>query len=300
MELYLYWMIVLLSILLSVSFLILLERKILGSVQLRKGPNVSLIFGLLHSISDAMKLFMKNYFFSSKSNKILYKISPLCLLLIGLLMWYFYPFNKGLFFSEMSLIVLMVLMSLTVFPFMLCGWASNSMYPMLGCVRSIAQVLSYEISMLLTLLCVCMFCESFSALEIIKFQDVYKNVFILFFSFILLFINLLAEMNRIPFDFSESESELVSGFNTEIGGFLFVMIFLTEYANILLMSSVLVVIFMPVSYMLLMIVLVSIFILILRGSLPRYRYDLLMMLSWKKLLPLNLVLFNIIIIMKYL
>lgn len=299
MELYLYWIIVLVSLLLSVRFLILIERKVLGRIQLRKRPNFRKFIGIFHSFSDAIKLFIKNFFYPNSSNFNIFFFSPILITFINYIIWSYYPFNIGIIILEIGIIVFIVFLRLRIYPFLISRWSSNSKYAIYGCIRNIAQVISYEVRLLVIILTISQICETFSVTNLVKFQYNYRNIFILFISFVILFLNLLAEINRIPFDFSERESELVSGFNVEFGGILFLLIFLAEYSRILLIRRLIITIFLYNSYNIIFSIIITLLIIILRSSMPRFRYDFLIIFSWKKILPLSLIFMIFMLIMKY-
>nr|YP_009316858.1 NADH dehydrogenase subunit 1 [Megaloprepus caerulatus]AOW43840.1 NADH dehydrogenase subunit 1 [Megaloprepus caerulatus] len=279
-------------VLISVAFLTLLERKILGYIQLRKGPNKVGYCGIIQPFSDAVKLFNKEQTFPMSSNYLPYYFSPVCSLFISLFCWCVMPFYFGLFFFKLGLLFFLCCTSLGVYTVMIAGWSSNSMYSLLGGLRSVAQTISYEVSLALILLSFIFLCEGYSLFDFKIFQE---DIWFVFISLPLMFIwftSCLAETNRTPFDFAEGESELVSGFNVEYSSGGFALIFMSEYASILFMSMLFVVIFLGCKIDSLVffieLVLVSFFFIWVRGTLPRYRYDKLMYLAWKSFLPVAL------------
>uniref|UniRef100_UPI0030FE1BAA NADH dehydrogenase subunit 1 n=1 Tax=Egeirotrioza xingi TaxID=3132083 RepID=UPI0030FE1BAA len=278
--------------LVSVGFLTLLERKILGFIQVRKGPLKVGFMGIFQPFSDALKLFSKEFFFPLSSNFYPYWISPVVMLFISLIVWIVFPYWYVIFSWKFSFIFMFIILSMSVYPVMVSGWSSNSSYSMLGCLRVIAQSISYEVSFFLLIMILIYLTGSMKILEFTKVQyNVWFFVFMLPI-FIMLFVSLLAELNRTPFDFSEGESELVSGFNIEYGGSGFAFGFLGEYLSILFSSMLIVVLFLGsltsgVSFFL-KILMMSFIIIIIRGSLPRYRYDKLMNLCWKSFLSSSL------------
>nr|YP_009128475.1 NADH dehydrogenase subunit 1 [Streptocephalus sirindhornae]AJP09646.1 NADH dehydrogenase subunit 1 [Streptocephalus sirindhornae] len=274
-------------VLVGVAFLTLLERKILGYIQLRKGPNKVGFMGLLQPFADGIKLFTKEFSPPTVSNFFPYLISPIFTLMLSLMGWSLVPYlGYGIFYNY-SVILFLCIVSVSVYTIMLAGWSSNSKYSLLGGLRAGAQTISYEVSLILILLSPIFLWNSF------KFQDfLYLSEYIgwpLFLVFPLAlcwFVTILAETNRTPFDLAEGESELVSGFNTEYMGVGFALIMLGEYSSILLMSFLFSLIFSGLSVLLFS---VSVYwFLWARGSYPRYRYDNLMSLCWKSFLPVSL------------
>nr|UZT67567.1 NADH dehydrogenase subunit 1 [Oberthuerella sharkeyi] len=297
-------LIMILFILLSLAFLTLLERKILGYIQIRKGPNKNMFLGLLQPISDAMKLLSKEFFFMKNLNLMFYLISPILSMFLMLMMWLSLPFYYNLYYMNMNLLMFLCLLSMGVYMMMINGWSSNSMYSMLGCIRSVAQTISYEVSLILIIISNLLLIENFMMIKLFSFQY-YLNFFVYLYPImIMFFISLIAELNRTPFDLSEGESELVSGFNTEYMSSMFTLIFMSEYGMIMLMSYLFIMFYfssMLNSYIFyLKIMLMMIIIILIRGTLPRIRYDLLMMLIWKKFLSPILNLLMYIYLMKLL
>nr|YP_009442006.1 NADH dehydrogenase subunit 1 [Anisandrus dispar]AOY40227.1 NADH dehydrogenase subunit 1 [Anisandrus dispar] len=279
-------------ILVGVAFLTLLERKVLGYIHLRKGPNKLGMLGLFQPFSDAIKLFSKEQSFPSSSNLGIFYISPLANLFLSILLWVGVPFFSMNLSFNLSFLFIMSIMSLSVYSIIIAGWSSNSMYAMLGSIRSIAQMISYEVSLILIMLSFLFFIFSFKMMDFYYYQDNSWFLFVFFPLSMILLVSLLAETNRSPFDFAEGESELVSGFNVEYSSGSFAMIFLAEYASILFMSmfcSLLILGGNMNSFMFFVkLTLVSFFWIWVRGSFPRYRYDKLMYLVWKCYLPISL------------
>nr|YP_010247241.1 NADH dehydrogenase subunit 1 [Gibbium aequinoctiale]ATN40789.1 NADH dehydrogenase subunit 1 [Gibbium aequinoctiale] len=285
-------LILLVGVLVGVAFMVLLERKVLGYIQIRKGPNKVGYVGILQSFGDAIKLFSKEQNLPFMSNMNLFFFSPIFNFSVSLIMWLTFPlfsvflsFNYGvLFFLSCS--------SLSVYSIMVSGWSSNSNYSMLGSMRSVAQTISYEVSLILIIISFLLLVGSFNFYSFFIYQEyLWMGVFLLPLS-LMLYVSFLAETNRTPFDFAEGESELVSGFNVEYSSGGFAFIFLAEYASIIFMSFVCCLVFLGsfelgVLFFLKMIILAFSWIWV-RGTFPRYRYDKLMYLSWKIYLPVSL------------
>nr|AVC55967.1 NADH dehydrogenase subunit 1 [Ips typographus] len=279
-------------VLVGVAFLTLLERKVLGYIHIRKGPNKLGIIGLLQPFSDAIKLFSKEQTFPILSNLVVYYLSPIMNLFFSLLLWLSFPFYSLNFSFSNSLLFVLSISSLGVYTVMLAGWSSNSNYAMLGSIRSIAQMISYEVSLILILLSFLFMIFSFNLSDYSNFQENVWFIFLLLPLSVMFLISLLAETNRSPFDFAEGESELVSGFNVEYSSGGFAMIFLAEYASVLFMSMISVLVFLGADvfnyWFFLKLGLIGFFWIWARGTLPRYRYDKLMYLAWKSFLPVSL------------
>nr|YP_009502929.1 NADH dehydrogenase subunit 1 [Spongiocaris panglao]AXG21506.1 NADH dehydrogenase subunit 1 [Spongiocaris panglao] len=286
------YLILMICILVSVAFITLLERKVLGYIQIRKGPNKVGYFGILQPFSDAVKLFTKEQVVPSFSTFFPYYMSPIFSLFMALVVWVVMPYKLGLFSFSLSMLFFLCCMSLGVYSIMGAGWSSNSKYSLLGGLRAVAQTISYEVSLIFILMCFLFLVGDYSLMSLSKYQ---QSNWMLLFTFPMAFIWLvscLAETNRTPFDFAESESELVSGFNTEYSSGGFALIFMAEYASILFMSMLFVLLFlggnlMNISFYIKLVV-ISIFFIWARGTLPRFRYDKLMYLAWKSFLPISL------------
>nr|AYR05269.1 NADH dehydrogenase subunit 1 [Coleoptera sp. ACP-2013] len=279
-------------VLVGVAFLTLLERKVLGYIQLRKGPNKVGYIGLLQPFSDAIKLFTKEQTYPFMSNFNLYYFSPVVNLFLALLLWVCMPFLSISLSFNLSILFFLSVSSISVYSIMLAGWSSNSNYALLGSLRAVAQTISYEVSLVMILLSFLFLIKSANILDLMKMQEYIWFLFFMFPLSMMWFVSSLAETNRTPFDFAEGESELVSGFNVEYSSGSFAMIFLAEYANILFMSMFCCMLFLGGNLMSLMFFLKLTFMSFLwvwvRGTLPRYRYDKLMYLAWKSYLPVSL------------
>jgi len=294
-------LILIVPILISVAYFTLAERKILGAIQRRKGPNVIGVYGLLQPLADGFKLFVKESVLPSNSDELIFYVSPLISFVISLMGWIIIPYEKYSTMAEINLgvLYLFAISSLGIYGIIMSGWASNSKYAFLGALRSTAQMVSYEVSIGFILVTIITCVGSFNLQLIIEAQ---KNIwfFIPFFPlFLLFFISSLAETNRHPFDLPEAEAELVSGYNVEYSAMSFALFSLSEYSNMLLISSLNIVLFFggwlsPLIYLpgkiwfgLKIIVFVLLFVW-MRAALPRYRYDQLMELGWIVFLPFSL------------
>nr|YP_010309794.1 NADH dehydrogenase subunit 1 [Megetra punctata]UMR54911.1 NADH dehydrogenase subunit 1 [Megetra punctata] len=292
MLLFISMLILILCVLVGVAFLTLLERKVLGYIQIRKGPNKVGYMGILQPFSDGIKLFTKEQTFPLMSNFNIYYFSPAINLFISLLLWMSMPFFSGFLNFTLSILFFLSVSSLSVYTLMMAGWSSNSGYSLLGSLRSVAQTISYEVSLALIFMS---FIFLILSMNLIDFFLVQKYIWLLFLMFplsVMWVISGLAETNRTPFDFAEGESELVSGFNIEYSSGGFALIFLAEYASILFMSMICVLVFLGGNVFsfifFIKLTLVSFFWIWVRGTLPRFRYDKLMNLAWKSFLPSSL------------
>nr|YP_009537167.1 NADH dehydrogenase subunit 1 [Semibalanus balanoides]AYJ83647.1 NADH dehydrogenase subunit 1 [Semibalanus balanoides]AYJ83660.1 NADH dehydrogenase subunit 1 [Semibalanus balanoides]AYJ83673.1 NADH dehydrogenase subunit 1 [Semibalanus balanoides] len=291
MMLTIYYILLLICVLISVAFLTLLERKVLGYIQIRKGPNKVGLSGILQPFSDAIKLFTKEQTWSSVSNYMLYFFSPVFMFFMSLFLWTMMPFSTGFFDFEYGFFFFLCILSLGVYPLMIAGWSSNSKYALIGGLRAVAQTISYEVSLALVLLSFIIVVGEYSLEDFVEYQSSFYFIFFFYLLSLVWVVSCLAEMNRTPFDFAEGESELVSGFNVEYSAGGFALLFLGEYSMIILMSTVMVILFLGGSLSLMFFLKVGFFIslvLWLRGTLPRYRYDKLMGLAWKSILPFTL------------
>nr|YP_010383223.1 NADH dehydrogenase subunit 1 [Cerion watlingense]UEQ12602.1 NADH dehydrogenase subunit 1 [Cerion watlingense] len=277
-----------LCVLVAVAFYTLLERKILSYIQNRKGPNMVSLVGILQPIADAIKLFSKELFSLTKSNKLFYVGSAIFGFSVMFSVWILMPSNyhvMGFFYSG---VLFLCISSLNVYMVLGAGWSSNSVYSLLGSYRAGAQVLSYEVCLVFIVLIPMVTSLSYSLTNLMTGSSL---ALIMPICLAIWFTTAVAETNRAPFDFAEGESELVSGFNTEYHGALFSILFLSEYSSILFMSLVTVILMIWVKYTIQMVMytlIVAMIFLVCRGVFPRLRYDLLMMLCWKSFLPVIL------------
>nr|YP_009740718.1 NADH dehydrogenase subunit 1 [Euparatettix variabilis]QID03680.1 NADH dehydrogenase subunit 1 [Euparatettix variabilis] len=287
---FLNFILIILMVLLSVAFLTLLERKVLGYVQLRKGPNKVGYCGVLQPFGDAIKLFSSEQVLPYVSNYFLYYFSPMFSLFLALFIWLVFPYSTFFCSLDLGLLFILCVMSLGVYGLMIAGWSSNSNYSLLGSLRSVAQTISYEVSLSIIMLSLFILIGVYNVGYFIYYNIWF--IVICFPLFLCFYGSCLAETNRTPFDFAEGESELVSGFNVEYGGASFALIFLAEYAMIIFMSFLIVLFFFGGDFDSLFfffkLVFMSFSFLWVRGTLPRYRYDKLMYLAWKGFLPVAL------------
>lgn len=298
---------IILPLLLAVAFLTLLERKIMASMHQRKGPNVVGFFGLLQAFADGLKLFIKETIFPNSANILIFVLAPITTFLISLVVWVAIPFGDNLVISDLNLgvVYIFAISSLGVYGIIFSGWSSNSKWAFLGSLRSTAQMISYEVSIGIIVLCVLLCVGSLNFFDIVESQRKIWFVVPLFPLFIMFFVSGLAETNRSPFDLPEAEAELVSGYNTEYSGIGFVLFFLGEYSNMVLMSSIITIYFFggwfsPFNYISVLPILPGTFwfglktasflflFIWVRATYPRYRYDQLMRLGWKVFLPFSL------------
>jgi NADH-quinone oxidoreductase subunit H len=297
------FLILVVAILIAVAYFTLAERKILSTIQRRKGPNVVGLFGLLQPLSDGLKLFVKETILPSNSDVLLFVLAPIITFFLSLLGWAVIPFGNGMFYSEISLgiLYLLAISSLGIYGVIIAGWSSNSKYAFLGALRSTAQMISYELTIGFTILSVLACVGSLNLIDIVLAQKTIWYFVPMFPLLIIFFISILAETNRHPFDLPEAEAELVSGYNVEYSAMGFALFFLGEYANMLLMSSLTTILFLggwlmpdiftflPSSFWFILKTLIFVILFVVaRAILPRYRYDQLMSIGWKVFLPFTL------------
>nr|AND96198.1 NADH deshydrogenase subunit 1 [Onthophagus ochreatus] len=285
-------LIMIVMVLVGLAFLTLMERKVLGYIQIRKGPNKVGFIGILQPFSDGIKLFTKEQTFPFMSNFLIYYMSPVMSLFLSLMLWLCIPFLTFLFNFNLGVLYFLCCSSLSVYTIMMAGWSSNSNYALLGGLRAVAQTISYEVSLFLILLSFLLLINSLNLLDFLKYQSYIWFLFLCYPLCMMWFVSSLAETNRTPFDFAEGESELVSGFNVEYSSGGFALIFLAEYSSILFMSMLCSILFLGSNLMSLIfffkVVFMSFLWVWVRGTLPRYRYDKLMYLCWKSFLPVSL------------
>lgn len=297
-------LIIIVPLLISVAYFTLAERKILGAIQRRRGPNVVGLYGLLQPLSDGFKLLVKETVIPSSSNKMLFIASPMATFVLSLMGWAVIPYDKYSVLAEINVggLYLFAISSLGVYGIVMSGWSSNSKYAFLGALRSTAQMVSYEVSIGFILITIVVCCGSFNLQTIIECQKDAWFIITFFPLFLMFFVSSLAETNRHPFDLPEAEAELVSGYNVEYSAMGFALFSLGEYANMLLMSSLNVILFfggwlapleilsfIPGSFWFGIKITFFVFLFVwIRAALPRYRYDQLMSLGWKVFLPISL------------
>nr|YP_010729896.1 NADH dehydrogenase subunit 1 [Parnassius eversmanni]WEF74780.1 NADH dehydrogenase subunit 1 [Parnassius eversmanni] len=285
-------LILILGVLIGVAFLTLLERKVLGYIQIRKGPNKVGYMGILQPFSDAIKLFSKEQIFPVYSNYTSYYFSPIISFILSLMVWMLIPYYFNMISFNLGILFFLCCTSMGVYTVMVAGWSSNSNYSLLGGLRAVAQTISYEVSLALIMLSSIILIMDFNMMKFFVYQNLIWFFFLMMPLSMCWISSSLAETNRTPFDFAEGESELVSGFNVEYSSGGFALIFLAEYSSILFMSMLFILMYMGGYNMSLFfymkLVFISFLFIWIRGTLPRYRYDKLMYLSWKSYLPISL------------
>ena len=298
---------VIVPLLIAVAYLTLAERRVIGLMQLRKGPNVVGPFGLFQPFADALKLLSKETILPSGASKVVFVIAPMLTFILSLIAWAVIPFGEGLVIADVNvgILYLFAVSSLGVYGVIMAGWSSNSKYPFLGAMRSAAQMISYEVSLGLVIITVIIAAGSLNLTEIVEAQQNLWFFIPLYPMFIIFFISTLAETNRAPFDLPEGESELVAGYFVEYSSMSFALFFLGEYANMILMSGMTVTLFLggwlppldiapfnwipgPIWFAIKVALVLFVFLWV-RATTPRYRYDQLMRLGWKVFLPFTLI-----------
>nr|YP_010715439.1 NADH dehydrogenase subunit 1 [Phalera assimilis]WDE24571.1 NADH dehydrogenase subunit 1 [Phalera assimilis] len=285
-------LILILGVLIGVAYLTLLERKVLGYIQIRKGPNKVGLMGIFQPFSDAIKLFTKEQTYPNFSNYMSYYFSPVVSFLLSLMVWMLIPYYFNMVSFNLGVLFFFCCTSLGVYTVMIAGWSSNSNYALLGGLRAVAQTISYEVSLALIFMSNIIMIMDFNMMNFYYYQMNIWFIFLMFPLSLCWMSSSLAETNRTPFDFAEGESELVSGFNVEYSSGGFALIFLAEYSSILFMSLLFVLLYLG-GYVLsiffyLKLFFISFLFIWVRGTLPRYRYDKLMYLAWKSYLPISL------------
>ena len=307
---------IVIPLMLFIAYLTYFERKVIGSIQLRKGPNVVGPFGLLQPIADGIKLLTKETIIPTSSNKLIFLFSPILTFTLALVAWAVIPIDYEIVLSNINVGILYIfaISSLGVYGIIMAGWSSNSRYAFLGALRSAAQMVSYEVSIGLIIINILLTVGSLNLTEIVLAQESMWFFIPHFPVFIIFFISTLAETNRAPFDLPEAEAELVAGYNVEYSSLAFGLFFLGEYGNMILMSSLTTILFLggwfpPIDitffniipgfiWFFLKVCVILFFFVWIRATLPRYRYDQLMRLGWKVFLPISL--FGIVVTSSYL
>lgn len=285
-------LILVILVIVGVAFLTLLERKVLGYIQFRKGPNKLGLIGLLQPFRDAIKLFRKEQIYPLVSNYFIYYFCPIFSLFLSLFLWICIPYLIKLYSFNLGLIFFLVCTRIGVYRVIVAGWSSNSRYSLLGGLRAVAQTISYEVRLVLILISYIFLLGGFNFLLFFNKQGLVWFIFLSVPLAYIWFISSLAETNRTPFDFAEGESELVSGFNVEYARGGFALIFLAEYSRILFIRMLFVLIFLGADILRFLfyvkLILLSFLFIWVRGTIPRYRYDKLMYLAWKRYLSFSL------------
>ena len=296
---------VILPLMISVAYLTYFERKVIGYMQVRIGPNRVGYFGLLQPIADALKLLFKEIILPTASNKVLFFLAPILAIAPAFAAWAVIPFDLNFVIADIdaSLLYILAMTSIAVYGVIIAGWASNSKYAFLGSLRSAAQIVSYEIAMGFTVVGVLMCANSLNLGKIVLGQEGgfwHWYIWPLFPLFIIYFISAVAETNRAPFDVAEGESEIVAGFHVEYSGMAFAVFFLAEYANMILVSMLAALMFLggwlsPIPFvpdsflwLLIKVAFLLFFFLWFRATFPRYRYDQIMRLGWKIFIPITI------------
>ena len=298
---------VLIPVLVSVTMIVWLDRRIWAFVQKRRGPNVVGPFGLFQTLADALKYIFKEIIIPASSNKIIFILAPIVTMTLALIAWAVIPFSEDYVLADINVGILYIfaISSLGVYGIIMGGWASNSKYPFLGSIRSAAQMVSYEVSIGVIIINVLLCVGSLNLSDIVLAQEKIWFVIPLFPMFVIFFISSLAETNRPPFDLPEAEAELVAGYQTEYSGMMYAMFWLGEYANILLMCALGSILFLggwlapmdiplfdivpPPVWLILKILFLFVLFALIKAIVPRYRYDQLMRLGWKVFLPFSLI-----------
>lgn len=295
----------LIPLLVSIAFFTLAERKIMASIQRRRGPNVVGMWGLLQPFADGLKAFIKELIIPYQSNRFLFILAPCITFVLSLINWAILPFSYTEVIADLNygLLYIYALSSLAVYGIILAGWVSQSKYPFLGAIRSAAQMISYEVSIGLIFVIIALCAHSLNLMDIVYAQEVNGWFIVTLFPMAGVFlVSIIAETNRAPFDLPEAEAEIVAGYNLEYSSIIFAFFFLGEYGNILLMSALFSILFLggwlpmvsgltvvsPELWLQIKTVLICYIFVLVRATLPRYRYDQLMDLCWQVFLPFNL------------
>lgn len=290
------WLSIFVKVLVAIPFLTLLERKVLGYIQSRKGPKKVRCLGLLQPVTDGVKLILKELGTPQMANMFLFWVRPLSSFLLMIIAWSVFPSPFSHFYFVLGVVFFLCIARLQVYTLLGSGWRSKSKYALLGSIRGAAQTISYEVSLIFIVFFPCAMQATFNFYTFLK--KIYVYILFLLPSFLMWMSSCLAETNRAPFDFAEGERELVSGFKIEFSALEFTFLFLSEYGNILLMRFITSILFFPTMWQGFLIIgaFFSFWFIWIRGSLPRFRYDFLMDLAWKWFLPITLLIFFMILI----
>nr|YP_006234168.1 NADH dehydrogenase subunit 1 [Paratemnoides elongatus]AEX37726.1 NADH dehydrogenase subunit 1 [Paratemnoides elongatus] len=290
------YLMLVLSALLGVVFFSMLERKILSLIQIRKGPNSVMLMGLLQSVVDAVKLFMKEQMKLYSVSIFIYLVSPACMAILSIFIWAFYPLSSDIFMFEYSMLLFVMVTSLEAYFLLFMGWFSSNKFSMMGSLRGVSQIISFEINIMLIILMMIYIWETASFLSVLKLQsEMVSGLWYLLYLAVLMFLLVVVELNRSPVDMVEGESELVSGFNIEYMSYGLSVVFISEFSGMIIMCFIVGSLFLC-SFLLLALMLCFV-LLIIRSVFPRVRYDLLMMFMWKSVLPLIMGLYYLYMLM---
>mgnify|MGYP002403275649 CR=1 FL=1 len=303
-EIFVTTLFILIPLIIVIAFYTLIERKLMASIQRRRGPNINGYSGLLQPIIDGLKLILKEIIIPAKSNMYIFILAPIFMMSLSFALWSILPFYSSitLIDTQFNLLFFLTISSLNVYNVILSGWSSNSKYAFLGSIRAISQMLSYELILGLLILLILSITGSLRIFDIVNYQI--QNIsffFPLLPIAVITFITLLAETNRIPFDLPEAESELVAGYNVEYSSITFTMFFLSEYCNMVAMSTLWVLLFwsgwgkLGIIYFILKILFICLFFIFVRALLPRYRFDQLILIGWQVFLPFTFSIFCFIL-----
>lgn len=295
---------IILPLIICIAFFTIAERKIMAAIQRRRGPNITGYWGIIQPFADGFKLIIKEIIIPTLANKFIFIIAPSITFILSLLNWVFIPFSyiEVINDANYGLLYIYALSSLSVYGIILAGWVSTSKYPFLGAIRSAAQMISYEVSIGLIFVIIACISHSLNITDIVFMQETRYNILILFPLAGIFLISIVAETNRAPFDLPEAEAEIVAGYNIEYSSLTFALFFLGEYGNMLLMSTLFSILFLggwipviaisfitPFMWLQIKTIIICFCFVLIRATLPRYRYDQIMDICWQLFLPFNLI-----------